>query len=150
MVIRRISRSDIEKEPYQLWNAFIDLLAMEEYESLNNVQRIAYLSFWYDSEVNNGGHLQYFENQGIHHLEETISALKNIGADKQSQILSAAGKRYLKKRRNPVLSAAEFVFKALEGEFDEFDSKYYNCSPTVNDFLEKYLKSHQDQFVQIF
>jgi hypothetical protein len=40
--------------------------------------------FWYDSEVNNGGHLQYFENQGTNHLTETINTLKKLKAFSQA------------------------------------------------------------------
>ena len=35
------------------------------YEDLAEVQRKAHLVFWYDLQVNNGGHLQYFENQPL-------------------------------------------------------------------------------------
>jgi len=46
-----------------VWNAFVDVLAMEEYADLDPVQRIPHLCFWYDSELQNGGHFQYFENR---------------------------------------------------------------------------------------
>lgn len=54
MIIRKVDKAILEKEPYQLWNAFVDLLTTEEYDNLDEIQRIAYLAFWYDAEVNNG------------------------------------------------------------------------------------------------
>jgi hypothetical protein len=42
---------------------------------LSAEQRPAHLVFWYESEVQNGGHFQYFENRGTEHLAATIEAL---------------------------------------------------------------------------
>ena len=49
------------REPHLIWNAFIDLIAIEDYGDLSPIQRKAHLVFWYESEVQNGGHGQYFE-----------------------------------------------------------------------------------------
>jgi hypothetical protein len=43
-------------------------------------QRPAHLVFWYESEVQNGGHFQYFTNRSDHHIEETIQSLNALGA----------------------------------------------------------------------
>jgi Domain of unknown function (DUF4375) len=64
MTIRKLSKSDVDAEPYCVWNAFVDLLAMEAYQDLTPEQRAAHLVFWYEHEVQNGGHLQFFENRG--------------------------------------------------------------------------------------
>jgi hypothetical protein len=76
LVIRRLSKKDVNESPFLIWNTFVELMVDEEFESLNDIQRVAYLCFWYDSEVQNGGHLQYFENRGIDMLAESILALK--------------------------------------------------------------------------
>jgi hypothetical protein len=57
MILRKLSKREVESEPFQIWNAFIDLLAMEDYRDLNPVQRAAHLVFWYESEIQNGGPL---------------------------------------------------------------------------------------------
>lgn len=49
MVKRQVSRLVLEKKPYQVWNVFIDLIAMEDYKDLTDIQRVAHLTFWYDS-----------------------------------------------------------------------------------------------------
>lgn len=71
MITRKLSRAMLSQKPYEVWNAFVDLLAMENYTDLDEVQRAAHLCFWYDSEVQNGGHLQYFANRGIMLLNMT-------------------------------------------------------------------------------
>lgn len=90
MILRTISKNLLVESPYEEWNAFIDLIATEDYENLNQIQRVANLCFWYDSEVQNGGHIQYFENKGTERVYETIKALKSLGASKQAYILGEA------------------------------------------------------------
>jgi len=149
MMMREVKKEVFEKEPYQVWNAFIDLLAMESYENLTEIQRKAHLVFWYDSEVGNGGHLQYFENQGTDHLTETIKALKELKAISQAEILEKAGKQYKSKERKKIISVLSFVKKAREGEYDEFDNEFYESSPALHEILSDYLEMHQEQFVKI-
>ena len=43
----------------------------------------------------------------------------------------------------------EFVELALEREYDEFDSRYYNCSPDLTYYLEKYLETNINEFITI-
>ena len=57
-------REDTQRDPNLIWNQFTDFLAMSDIDHLDSAQRPAYLVFWYDSEVQNGGHLQFFLNRG--------------------------------------------------------------------------------------
>ena len=95
---------------------------MEDYEDLTPEQRRAHLVFWYESEVQNGGHLQYFENSGAEHLEETVYALGLLGAEGQQEV---------------------------ESDFTMFDSRFHACSPTLQEYLEAYLARNQSSFVTI-
>jgi hypothetical protein len=71
------------------------------YEELSAEQRPAHLVFWYESEVQNGGHLQYFENRGIEHLAETIAALGLVSASCQQRLLQDASTLFLSNPRKP-------------------------------------------------
>lgn len=42
-----------------LWNKFIDEICSRELSALNKTQKTAALAFWYDAEMNNGGHCGY-------------------------------------------------------------------------------------------
>jgi hypothetical protein len=42
----------------------VNLPSSEDYANLSEERRPAHLVFWYESEVQNGGHLQCFENRG--------------------------------------------------------------------------------------
>ena len=150
-----LEKSRVDKEPYLVWNAFIHLIAQDPYE-LSDVQGVAHLAFWYDAEVQNGGHLQYFENMFSRygHKEDilvlaTLEALKIIGAEEQAEILSQASEQHSAKKRKHPLTVEEFVNLALEDEFGEFDKRYYHCSPDINSYLEEYLQTHMSEFVKL-
>jgi hypothetical protein len=146
---RTLSRKELDAEPQRLWNAYVDLLAMEDFDDLAPEQRPAHLVFWYESEVQNGGHLQYFENHGAEHLAATIEALGLLGATCQQQVLREAGALWSAQGRQPIKDAAEFGETAVRGEFDTFDSRFHGCSRTLQQCLESYLQQHQSSFVII-
>lgn len=149
MIIRSLSKQEIEEDPYCIWNAFVDLLAMEEYEELSPEQRPAYLVFWYDSEVQNGGHLQYFVNRGTEQFAATIEALGLLGFTCQQQILREAAELWLSRNRSPIQTVQEYSDTALEDEFGSFDTSFYACSPNLQECLEDYLKHNQALFVRV-
>ncbi len=149
-MIRRRIRLDVLKErPFELWNAFVDLVAKEKYADLDEVQRVAHLSFWYESEVQNGGHLQYFENRGTALLDETLAALRALGADCQRGVLEQAGHFFLSGSRASIVTTQQYVAAALAGEFDALDSAYNACEPSIHWLLERYLKRYREHFIEI-
>lgn len=149
MIRRSLTKQEVETEPYRIWNAFVDLLAMEDYGQLSREQGPPHLVFWYESEVQNGGHFQYFENRGTEYLAATVEALGLLGAAGHQQVLREAGNVWLSRDRTPVQSVQEFCDIALEGEFDWFDSRFHDCSPSLQECLEAYLMQHQASFVSI-
>lgn len=88
--LKRIGRSELDEDPHVVWNTFVEILALSDYSDLDQPQRPAYLVFWYESEVLNGGHLQYFTNKGIDHISETIKSLREFGADAYADVLEEA------------------------------------------------------------
>jgi len=142
-------RKEVEAEPYWIWNAFVDLIATERYEELTPEQRPAHLAFWYDAEVQNGGHLQYFENRGVERLDETIHALDALGAPCHAKVLHEVGKAWQWRARGKLTSAAKFVERARLGEFDVFDARFHACEPSVEACLERHLELHRKYFVTI-
>jgi hypothetical protein len=149
MIIRSLTHDEVRAQPYRVWNAFVNLLWMERYEDLSPEQRRAQLVIHYEGEIQNGGHLQYFEKKGTKHLSETIEALGVIGAAGQQQVLREAGAKWLSHPRKRIQTAQEYCDIALAGEFDSFDSRFYDCSPPLTQCLEAYLERHQDLFVRV-
>ncbi|MGP0020563.1 MAG: DUF4375 domain-containing protein [Candidatus Sulfotelmatobacter sp.] len=149
MKIRIVTKQKVEAWPLSVWNAYVNLLAMEPHDELTEEQRPAHLVFWYESEVQNGGHLQYFENRGTEHLQETVDALELLGANCQKKILEEAGELFLGRERSPIASVEDFVAAEQEGEFTAFDRRFYACSPPLPDRLKAHLALHQSWFVTI-
>jgi hypothetical protein len=144
----RLERIDVERNPYLIWNSFIGLIATD-YDELEPSQRFLHLVFVYESEVQNGGHLQYFENFGTIHLADTLEALIQVGAACQSSVLQGAGKQYLSRPRRGFKCKEEYVAAALEDEFGPFDIRFHRCLPDLIECLEAELKRNQDRFIEI-
>jgi hypothetical protein len=133
---------------YRLWNEFIQAIA-GSYEALSVVQRPAHLVFVYESEVQNGGHLQYFENAGVQRLDGTISALKLLGATCQAGVLSESSRVFLGRARKGITNKEEYVAAALGGDFDQFDESFHACSPALIECLDRYLQTHLSSFFPV-
>jgi hypothetical protein len=141
---RKVDAAAATREPHTLWNAFIDLIATEDYADLSPLQRKAHLVFWYESEVQNGGHGQYFENQGVDRLRETVDALHALGLSCQARVLARAVE---------VLSVAHRPADwadSLSDEFvEELDAAFHNCAPGAMAALEEHLRAHEAEYVEI-
>lgn len=148
-VLRKVNRSGLQKEPHLIWNAFIDLIALTDYEDLSEIQRVAHLAFWYESEVQNGGHLQYFENRGVAQIDETLAALETLGAHCHRKILRAASEHIHSNPRGKIFTVEEYISRAAEGEYEKYDSAYGECQPTMNEYLEAYLQTNLNEFVEL-
>jgi Domain of unknown function (DUF4375) len=129
------------------WNRFVWLLATTDYADLSPFQRPPHLVFCYESEVQNGGHLQYFINRGDQRGEKTIRSLRALGADAQATIFEQALERWRSAARQAPADAAEYAALALEGEFDAFDRAFHACSLKLNDVLRRHLAEHQSEFI---
>jgi len=149
MIRRKLKSAEVKKNPYIVWNAFIDLLAMEDESDLSEKQRIAHDAFWYDSEIQNGGHMQYFENKFKKDYSGIIKSLNLIGAKKQAKIFEKAVKQFTKKNRKIIETVKEYVEIALEGEYDKYDQEYGKVKPEMNEYLEKYLEKNKNEFIEI-
>lgn len=140
---RTVERARLQQAPYLVWNAFIDLLATEQYLDLSPIQRTAHLVFWYDSEVQNGGHGQYFENRGVNRLAQTVAALKELGLVCQATVLAGAG---------AALSATEpgtdWTDTLSDRFVDELDAAFHRCTTTVTEALERHLGEHAAEYVE--
>jgi hypothetical protein len=147
MKTRILNKQKIEAEPFHVWNAYVDLLAMEDFDDLSPEQRPAHLVFWYESEVQNGGYFQYFENHGTKRLTATVGALGLLGATCQQHVLREAGELWFSRSRSCSVSVEEFFDSALDGEFEAFDNRFHACSPSLIECLRLHLSLYQSTFV---
>jgi len=146
----RVSEKDMEAFPEgAIWNAFVGLLAMSDSNELSSEQLPAQRAFWYDSEVQNGGHLQYFINRGVDEARSAVIELPRLGAAKYGDLLKRALAAWDEQARERPQTAQEYVDVALENEFGGFDAEYYAMTPTLIEVLEAHLSAHQVRFVLV-
>lgn len=132
-----------------MWNNFVDLLAHGDYAYLDERQRPAYLIFWYESEVQNGGHVQYFLNRGIKHVPETIEALRAHGALSLADILSRGLALWpsVDQSRARGESIHAFFMRALDAGFRGLDDEFSRDPVNLTKVLEDILARNEDHFV---
>ncbi|MGB5105819.1 MAG: DUF4375 domain-containing protein [Candidatus Zixiibacteriota bacterium] len=148
-MIKKISRGSIVAEPNIVWNTFIEILATENIAELAPLQQRARLVFQYDAEVQDGGHLQFFEDSAGGDADSALEALIAFELFEQAEIIKSAAAPRRSKTRTPILTAAEYENQALEGEFEEFDSAYYACESSVTEAFELHLKRHFDEYLEM-
>lgn len=86
----------------------------------------------YQSEVNNGGHYQYFLNsENIGDVTEAILALSEILPVKIKENLDEAYKAYLQLEKDENIENAEAVLETCDGIFFQNEQE-------ITDILEKY------------
>jgi len=149
MIKPKLLRSDIDLDPNLEWNSFISFLVDNDYDDLDAYQKRVWLCFWYDSEVQNGGHLQYFENRDIKYVNETINALKEIDATAQSVILETALDKFRSKKRGKIRSVFIFVKKALEEEYGNEDTDFYKLEPNLIELITIYFNNNKERFIEV-
>lgn len=149
MLKRTLSKKDTEKTPYLVWNAFIDLIAMEDERDLTEIQRHAQRAFRYESEVQNGGHGQYFDNQRLEDYSVVIASLYELGAHAHAAVLEKAVTLFFGKTSRPRGGDPGDTHDIPEQEIIGLDFSYGNIQPDMNHYLAEYLKQHRDEFIEI-
>lgn len=108
------------------WNRFIDEVCYMDEEELSEIQKKAVRCFWYDAEMNSGGHSGYFDCYPDTEPKDLISAIEEIGYKE----------------------IADNYVKALnDGEDDgwvETDAIFYQFEPSLSDCLEEYVEKNKD------
>jgi Domain of unknown function (DUF4375) len=128
---RLVDGDAARREPHLIWNAFIDLIAVEDYDDLSPLQRKMHLVFWYESEVQNGGHGQFFENRGGLRLRETVAALMELGLPCQAKVLSLAAEVF--DGADAEADWADVLPRGMTGKLDE---AFHSCTPDVTALCE--------------
>ena len=140
---------DKQHESWELRNALVDLAFLMPYDELSEMQRVLHLIMRYDSEVQNGGHGQYFANKGTEHLEELLQALQKVGANQQHDILKAASETTMPKRAKGIRGILGFVSYAEQNQKYDYDKQYYACKPSADELAIQFAKTNLDQFVKL-
>ena len=110
----------------KLWTDFIEQICTQKIEFLNEIQKNAVLCFYYDREMNIGGHICYFDN---------YPKIKNEDLEKALNIV--ANKKYAKNFKKAIL-------QGKENNYENEDKYYLELSPCLTEYLEEYVINNQE------
>ncbi|HEX2879384.1 MAG TPA: DUF4375 domain-containing protein [Polyangiaceae bacterium] len=145
----KVNRDEVTATPYIVWNAFVILLGELPFDRMTEIQRSASLAFHYDSEVQNGGHFQFFVNAAECPERDVPGALDHLSLQAHAALLRDARLRWESHTRRLPANATEFVDEALDDEFGDIDTRYRQLRPTISDALQSLLDRSQEEFVRI-
>jgi hypothetical protein len=149
---------ELSRKAYDLfegerWNALIQLLATTSPDETTPIQRVAFLTWTYNSEVLNGGHDQYFASKNDFDHSEVIEALKVLGASCQSDILGSALAYVSTAQTHMPEGYDEFISWDKQCGYSDrlrgFDLHFYDCHPEIEPkLLDAYLDANESAFVK--
>lgn len=122
----------------------------EDLKPFSDAQRNVFAFMWYDAEVCNGGHDQFFSNSTGIVWKDALECMKMIGADKHADNFQAAidifggSVPFERDKRNKIL---ETLYK--DKKFDGFEKidKFYFSNENITPLLNEYIKFHAAEFV---
>jgi hypothetical protein len=110
-------------------------------------QRHIFAILWYDSEVNNGGHNQFYSNSTGIVWKDAIDGLISIGAPQVANVLLRSAQR-LGGSPSLDLNVRAKELEQFNPEFNDLDDLYYSLVEQLNlyDLMTKYIRSRPADF----
>jgi hypothetical protein len=139
--IASITQAELDADSSARTWAFIFYLADHPEAQASSEYRPFWLTYIYDAEVKNGGHLQYFHNKGVSSVQETLDVLRSIGASDHEKLLEACWSKVKEAPVERVSSLQEYSELALEQSFNAEDSAYYKLPQDLFDLLEVHFEA---------
>jgi hypothetical protein len=144
-----LSRKKVSRNPRLRWDGLNEFLAFADLIKLSLVQRVAYLAYWYSSQIEMGGHHDYFSTQPKCDFSEVVAALRTVGSIEQASILTAAlDAVQAASARAPAEYANRFVAGVEFADLIEFDEAFERCTRSVQQCLMDYLDKHESEFIE--
>jgi hypothetical protein len=128
------------------WNETVDYWVESDLSELPETHQQMFAAFFYDAEVNNGGHLQYFQNRGVGEATLVQNALDYLNAPELRSNFDRALQKYRAQQRPPIRSLEEYSEIAKEGEFNDEDDKFYSVKPGLWDLIEEEVIGNQSTY----
>jgi hypothetical protein len=130
------------------WQANIYGSPREYEESLaafSREQRWLFAIRWYDAEVNNGGHDQFFFNSTGIVWADALAGLNAIGATEVAAILQESAQRL---GGSPSLSREErwAELDRFAPGFDDLDDRFYEIGQ-LDELMTTFMRAHVDAFL---
>jgi hypothetical protein len=130
-----IARRDPQAVIEPLWMTIDMEVSKKEYERqlepYSFHQRAIFAIMWYMSEVNNGGHYQFYTNSTGIVWEDAMDGFELIGLDEGKKIIEESVKRF---GTNPSFdrNEREKMLDSLDEDVSDLDSRFYKLDEKIN------------------
>jgi hypothetical protein len=131
------------------WEGLNQFLAFADLKNLSSAQRVAYLAYWYSSQIVMAGHHDYFSTPPKSEYSEVASALRTIDATEQASILIAAlDAIHVASARAPGNFSNRFAAGVEFADFTQFDDAFDRCTRSIPDCLMDYVQQNETEFIE--
>lgn len=121
------------------WDSFVDR-AIEHAPQIESENEL-YSLFYYQAEVNNGGHHQYFHNWPDEaEWARAASGARGIGQTAVADLIQRAATLWKSKARHRPDNMEGFMAEAREAEFSAFDDSFYEIEEKFQAAFERHVK----------
>jgi len=106
-----------------------------------------YAATWYISEVNNGGHHQFFYNSTGMVWQHALDGFTLLGAEKHKAILQQAIELFPNAQPSTDRQLRYEQLEAIDSDkLDPLDDQLYDLTEDFDELATKYINSHPDEF----
>ena len=123
-------KRDPNSNDAKIWEKFIEQICTKKLKDLSDIQRPAVLCFFYDREMNIGGHVGYFDNYPKIKPEDLKEALTIV-----------ANKTY-------VNNFEEALEHGKEDNYEKTDAMYKKISPCLTEYIEEYVLKNKKEILK--
>jgi hypothetical protein len=146
----RTRRENLARYPQGVFSALLTRLTAAAYDQLSETQRVAWLIATYDLAVLNGGHREYFAVFGVGRAAELRAAFEQLGAGVQRQILADAISRHMSRPgETGFVDSTHPEPPSSAVDYSDLDAFYRGGQLETNRLLERYIRSHLSDFVEV-
>ena len=124
----------------------------DDIEKLSHAERVFYIVFELEGEVNNGGFSQYLYNSSGNFANEIIEALREIGADKTADIcdtaLTALGGEIPEEWELRQEKLESMITDSVDEILSECDNEFFKYPNDLVELNYQYILNNKTQFTR--
>ena len=110
---------------------------------LSAAEKTFWLTWSFQAETDNGGLRQFFFNNSGEWAQETVDALKDVGASEIADLLQNAINLFPDRTASPITTVRRDTLKTMEASlFQPIENLYYQRNDILNDLMIKHVKKN--------
>lgn len=146
----RTRRESLAEHPQGVLSALLTRLTAAAHDQLSETQQLAWLIATYDLAVRNGGHSEYFAVFGVGRAAEVRGVFEQLGASIQRQILAEAISRHMSRPgETGFIDPLHPELSSGAPDYEDLDAFYRGGQLETSRLLERYIRAHIEEFVEV-